>query len=111
MSTEPEDEAVRDDWKMSEETKATITICTQIVVGAEESGAHVLFAPRALEVFARLFGSDDYWSEDGWLAIKALEQDIADFFKAREATLHMEWLPMLQAWSALRDEVGRRTVA
>jgi hypothetical protein len=110
MSTEPEDEDARVDSKMSEETKAIITICKQIVVGAEGPGAHVLFAPQALEVFARLFGSDDYWSDDGWPAIKALEQEIADFFKAREASLHMEWLPMLQVWSSLRDEVGRTTL-
>jgi hypothetical protein len=104
MTEETEDQP---ETKMSDETKATIVTWRQMVATVEENGVLVLFATPTLETFGRLLASDDYFSNDGWPAIKAIEDEVADLFKAREADLKMDWLPMLLCWHTLSREAYR----
>jgi hypothetical protein len=98
MSNEPDDEDAYQNCKMSEETRATITVFTQMLVTAEENGVRWLFAPRALEIFQSLFAS-------GGSAIRALEDQVVALFKAREKDLQTDWRAMYHCWRALLTEI------
>src|ERR1700722_16955037 len=98
MGTEPEDDDAYQNCKMSEETRATITVFTQMLVTAKEHGVRSLFAPRARELFQSLFGGDDYWSVDGGSAIRALEDHVVALFKARETEQNSEWRALYDCW-------------
>jgi hypothetical protein len=107
MSTEPEDEdeGAYQNCKMSEETRASVTVFTQMLVTAEENGVRWLFAPQALEIFQSLFGSNDYWSVDGESAIMELEDQVVALFTAREKDLQTDWRAMYHCWRALLTEI------
>ena len=83
MTDETDKPEVRPDMMLSEETRAAIAVCTQMLATAERDGVRVLFAPASLEIFQSLYDSDDYWSDDGWPAIRVLEDQVVARFAAR----------------------------
>ena len=105
MTDETDKPEVRPDMMMSEETRAAIAVCTQMLATAERDGVRVLFAPASLEIFQSLYDSDDYWSDDGWPAIRVLEDQVVARFAARERNLHTNWRTLYDAWKALLTEI------
>jgi hypothetical protein len=94
---------------MEKETAEALTKSRQILATAAQEGAHVLFAPQSLEVLARLSSArDGYFDDDAWDKIRALHDEIAEFFKARERSLMCNWETMLHSLHALSLDVYYR---
>ena len=116
MTDEPDDEISEPDnkedypvTKMSEETRETIFLARQMIAGAEEEAppAYTLFSGPVLEMCGGLFASDDYYSDDGWPAIKALQKNVYKIFEVRAAAFNaVDWRTMAQVWGALCKEAA-----
>jgi hypothetical protein len=99
----------RSEWKMSDETRAAIAACREILATAKRDGTHVLFALPSLQAFLLAYASDDYWSDDGHREMAALGDEVLAFFATREADLRMTKREALfNAWIGLRHEVYLR---
>jgi hypothetical protein len=96
---------------MKNETTEALTACHQILATAEQDGAHVLFGTQMLSQLGRLRGSDDYLDDAVWPKIKALEDEIEDFFEVRETSLKMDRLTMLRCLLTLSYEFHQRDKA
>ena len=114
MTDEPNNEPdPYPDTKMSEETRKTIGMVRTMMVDAEleHPPAYTLFNASVLELCGRLFASDDYWSDDGWVEMQTVKERAVEIFTAHEAALGVEWRTMYHCWIVLSNEAHQHKQA